>query len=37
MSRLGTYGRILERLFFSLYEEGTQEMPFDVSDLARVA
>lgn len=35
--RRGTYGRILERLFFTLYEEGKREMPFDVADLARVA
>ena len=37
MGRRGMYGRILESLFFSLYEEGTREMPFDVEDLARVA
>lgn len=37
MSKPGMYGQILERLFFSLYEEGVREMPFDVADLVRVA
>lgn len=37
MGRRGMYGQILERLFFSLYEEGVREMSFDVEDLARIA
>lgn len=37
VSKPGMYGRILERLFLSLYEEGGREMAFDVEDLVRVA
>ncbi len=37
MSRPGTYERILEHLFFSLYTEGMREMQFEVEDLVRAA
>lgn len=37
MSRPGAYGSILERLFFSMYEEGKREIPFEVEDLVRAA
>lgn len=37
VSEPGMYGRILERIFFSQYEEGAREMPFDVERLVRAA
>lgn len=37
MSKPGMYGQILEHLFFSLYQRGVREIPFDVESLVRSA
>ncbi|MGH3089342.1 MAG: endonuclease [Rubrobacteraceae bacterium] len=37
MSRQGSYGRILERIFFARYSEGVREVPFEIEDLVRAA
>lgn len=37
MARSGAYGRILESLFSSKYEEGVRRIPFSIEDLVRAA